>query len=138
MINVTNLLCGKQRPSDGVRREGRDAGGGVSECKPAVVWNITRRCNLRCAHCYSDSAAKHYPGELTLEQMVVVIDDLSEFRVPAVVLSGGDPMFHPHFFDAEEAKNNPSSVFKKEDFREAKFLVLRFLGGGNQGRLVLK
>ena len=99
MINVTNLLCGKQRPSDGVRREGRDAGGGVSECKPAVVWNITRRCNLRCAHCYSDSAAKHYPGELTLEQMVVVIDDLSEFRVPAVVLSGGDPMFHPHFFD---------------------------------------
>ena len=96
MINVTNLLCGT---SGGIRSERMGDAGDVSECKPAVVWNITRRCNLRCAHCYSDSAAKHYSGELTLGQMVEVIDDLSDCRVSGVVLSGGDPMFHPHFFD---------------------------------------
>jgi radical SAM protein with 4Fe4S-binding SPASM domain len=37
--------------------------------KPITVWNITRTCNLRCVHCYSDSNAMQYPGELTWEQM---------------------------------------------------------------------
>ena len=99
MINVTKLLCGTPRSSGVIHGEWMGAPASTPERKPAVVWNITRRCNLRCVHCYSDSAAKHYPGELTLEQMVDVIDDLSDCGVPAVLLSGGDPMFHPHFFD---------------------------------------
>ena len=99
MINVTKLLCGAPRSAGAIHGEWMGAPAVTSERQPAVVWNITRRCNLRCVHCYSDSAAKHYPGELTLEQMVDVVDDLSDCRVPAVLLSGGDPMFHPHFYD---------------------------------------
>lgn len=99
MINVTKLLCGTPRSGDAISGEWTGALGSSSERKPAVVWNITRRCNLRCVHCYSDSAAKQYPGELTLEEMVRVVDDLSGCGVPAVQLSGGEPMLHPHFYD---------------------------------------
>lgn len=95
MINVTKLLCGTPQSADAIRDEWM----GSPESKAAVVWNITRRCNLRCLHCYSDSTTKHYPGELTLEKMVDVVDDLSDCGVPAVLLSGGEPMLHPHFFD---------------------------------------
>jgi len=100
MINVTKLLCGTPQPADALRYgEGASAPRSASERKPVVVWNITRRCNLHCVHCYSDSTAKHYPGELTLQKMIDVIDDLAAYEVPAILLSGGEPMMHPHFFD---------------------------------------
>ena len=98
MINVTKLLCGSTHPVDG-RPSGEKATKSAAPRKPVVVWNITRRCNLRCVQCYSDSSAQHYPGELTLQQSIDVIDDLADYQVPAVLLSGGEPMLHPHFFD---------------------------------------
>lgn len=64
----------------------------ASDRRPIVVWNITRTCNLRCVHCYTDSAAHRYPGELTTAECRAVIDDLAGFRVPAVLLSGGEPL----------------------------------------------
>lgn len=99
MTYVTKLLCGPQRAADVVHSEWIDPAGSRSGRKPVVVWEITRRCNLRCLRCPSDAAPKNYPGELTLEQMVDVIDDLSGAHVPAVLFSGGEPMLHPHFFD---------------------------------------
>lgn len=67
--------------------------------KPVVVWNLTRTCNLRCVHCYTDSDNKKYEGELSLEQLLAVCDDLANYQVPAVLLSGGEPLLHPHFWD---------------------------------------
>ena len=67
--------------------------------KPIVVWNITRTCNLRCVHCYSDSNAMQYPGELDWPQMESVVADLAAYQVPSLLLSGGEPMIHPRFFD---------------------------------------
>ncbi len=100
MINVTKLLCGSPQPADHLRYgEGAGAVASASLRKPVVVWNITRRCNLRCIHCYSDSTAQHYPGELTLQESIDVLDDLADFGVPAVLFSGGEPMIHPNFFD---------------------------------------
>src|SRR5690606_3382118 len=66
---------------------------------PIVVWNITRTCNLRCVHCYSDSMAMKYPGELTWEQMQEVVKDLAAYQIPSLLLSGGEPLIHPRFFD---------------------------------------
>ncbi len=100
MINVTKLLCGTPQPADGLRYgEGMGAPTTASTRRPVVVWNITRRCNLRCIHCYSNSTSKHYDGELSLQQSIDVIDDLAAYQVPAILLSGGEPMLHPHFFD---------------------------------------
>lgn len=100
MLNVTKLYAGVAQPNDALRYgQGHGAPRRASERRPIVVWNITRRCNLACIHCYSDSAAREYPGELDWDQCRAVADDLAQFGVPALLLSGGEPLIHPHFFD---------------------------------------
>ncbi|MFH0938630.1 MAG: radical SAM protein [Planctomycetota bacterium] len=100
MLNITKLYCGTQQPADGLRYgQSADASRHVQERKPVVVWNITRACNLKCIHCYSDSDARSYAGELTDEQCRTVVDDLAQYGVPAVLLSGGEPLMRPRFFE---------------------------------------
>lgn len=115
MINVTRLWTGEAQPADHLRYghghgHGHAAGGAAAGCaptssrmrKPIVVWNITRTCNLRCIHCYSDSTAAHFEGELTQDQCKSVIDDLAEYGANALLLSGGEPLVHSNFFDILE------------------------------------
>lgn len=93
MLSITRLLCGSQTPGDEIRY-GESAHGGRAKPihhRPVVVWNITRRCNLHCAHCYSASQDHEYPGELTTEEARRVIDDLARFGIPALLFSGGEP-----------------------------------------------
>ena len=67
--------------------------------RPIVVWNLTRTCNLKCVHCYTDSDACKYAGELTTDQAKAVLDDLAAFKVPAVLFSGGEPLVRPDLFE---------------------------------------
>lgn len=72
---------------------------------PVVIWNLLRRCNLSCRMCYANSYNKEFAGELTLEQCLRNVDDLKLAKVPALILSGGEPLLHPHLFTiAEYAK----------------------------------
>jgi heme d1 biosynthesis radical SAM protein NirJ len=72
---------------------------------PVVIWNLVRRCNLTCQHCYSISCDKDFPGELTTEQACRVMDDLKGFGVPVLILSGGEPLLRPDIFElAQRAK----------------------------------
>ncbi|WP_434515453.1 heme d1 biosynthesis radical SAM protein NirJ [Dechloromonas sp. ARDL1] len=72
---------------------------------PVVIWNLIRRCNLTCKHCYSISADTNFPGELSYEQVCTVMDDLKGFRVPVLILSGGEPLLRPDIYDiAKRAK----------------------------------
>ena len=59
---------------------------------PVVIWNLIRRCNLCCKHCYAISADTDFPGELSTAQVFEVMDDLQQFQVPALILSGGEPL----------------------------------------------
>jgi radical SAM protein with 4Fe4S-binding SPASM domain len=103
MINVTKLLCGIEQPMDHLRYgEGTGAPKSAADRKPVVVWNVTRTCNLRCIHCYSDSAAQAYPGELDHVQARALLDDLAKFGVPAVLFSGGEPLARPDIFELAE------------------------------------
>jgi Fe-coproporphyrin III synthase len=70
--------------------------------RPIIVWSLTRTCNLKCAHCYTDSEALKYPGELTAEQCRAVLDDLAGFGVPAVLFSGGEPLVRKDVFELAE------------------------------------
>jgi radical SAM protein with 4Fe4S-binding SPASM domain len=67
--------------------------------RPIVVWNLTKTCNLKCVHCYTDSESMKYPNELTTEQAKAVLDDLAEFKVPAVLFSGGEPLVRKDIFE---------------------------------------
>ena len=65
---------------------------------PVVIWNLIRRCNLTCKHCYALSADHDYAGELSTEEVGTVLDDLKRFHVPALILSGGEPLLRPDLF----------------------------------------
>ena len=78
---------------------------GAAPPGPVVIWNLARRCNLTCRHCYSVSADVDFPGELSTQEIFGVLDELRAFGVPALILSGGEPLLRPDLFDiARRAK----------------------------------
>lgn len=98
MIGISKLYCGAVEPSDVLRynRKSGDLPSHLlqfsSDKKPVVVWNMTRRCNLKCIHCYSNSADIDYPDELTTDEGKKLIDDLAAFGSPVILFSGGEPL----------------------------------------------
>jgi len=73
---------------------------------PVVIWNLVRRCNLNCKHCYALSTDTDFPGELNTGEVFTVMDDLKAFRVPVLILSGGEPLLRPDIYDiSNRAKN---------------------------------
>ncbi len=105
MLSVTRLLNGTVNPGDALRYGRLTASVPAHllhfsvDKKPVVVWNLTRRCNLFCVHCYSDSHNRPYPGELASEEGIALLDDLARFGVPTVLFSGGEPLMRPDLFD---------------------------------------
>ncbi len=77
---------------------GEEAGRKRTPPGPVVIWNLIRRCNLTCKHCYSISADTDFPGELTTDEVYRVLEDLREFGVPALILSGGEPLLREDIF----------------------------------------
>lgn len=66
---------------------------------PVVIWNLIRRCNLTCKHCYTTSTDIDFPNELSTPEIYTVMDDLKAFKVPVLILSGGEPLLHPDIFN---------------------------------------
>lgn len=96
MISVTKLLCNTSTSGDWLRYPSeKDA----VHRRPIVVFNCTRRCNLNCIHCYSDSRDKEYPGEFSMEEAKRFINDLAEFGVPVLLFSGGEPLIRDDIFE---------------------------------------
>jgi len=98
MIGISKLYCGTVEPSDALRY-GRMSDKLPSHLlqfsrdkRPVVVWNITRRCNLRCVHCYAHAKDIPFENELSTEEGKTLIDDLAQFGVPVLLLSGGEPL----------------------------------------------
>ncbi len=98
MIGISKLYCGTVEPSDALRY-GRMSSKlpshllqFSSDKRPVVVWNITRRCNLKCVHCYAHAKNIPFDNELSTTEGKFLIDDLSEFGVPVILFSGGEPL----------------------------------------------
>ena len=101
MIGISKLYCGAVEPGD-VLRYRRESGKLPSHLlqfsqdkKPVVVWNMTRRCNLKCLHCYAGSRNVDYPGELTTAEARRMIEGLAAFGSPVLLFSGGEPLMRP-------------------------------------------
>ncbi|MGZ3594044.1 MAG: radical SAM protein [Syntrophales bacterium] len=86
MISISRLCCGTAETMDSLRY------GGEKHRRPVVVWNMTRRCNLNCIHCYSSSQNIRYSNELTTDEGKKLISDLASFGSPVLLFSGGEPM----------------------------------------------
>ena len=88
-LHTLNTTANGNTPPPGVTT----AGG------PVVIWNLIRRCNLTCKHCYATAADRDFPGELDTQQVYEVMDNLHDFGVPVLILSGGEPLMRPDIFD---------------------------------------
>ena len=101
MIGISKLYCGTVEPSDALRYHRSSAKlpshllQFSSDKKPVVVWNVTRRCNLHCVHCYSESRDLAYGGELSTAEGKALIDDLAGYGSPVLLFSGGEPLMRP-------------------------------------------
>ena len=65
------------------------------EARPfLVLFELTRACELACAHCRADAVRSPDPGELDTAEVTAVLDDLASLGAPRpiVVLTGGDPL----------------------------------------------
>lgn len=98
MIGISKLYCGTVEPSDALRY-GRMSSKlpshllqFSSDKRPVVVWNITRRCNLKCVHCYAHAKNIAFDNELSFGEGKILLDDLAEFGVPVMLFSGGEPL----------------------------------------------
>jgi 12,18-didecarboxysiroheme deacetylase len=101
MIGISKLYCGTVEPSDALRYQ-RKSGELPSHLlqfsidkKPVVVWNVTRACNLKCIHCYAGAVDKPGEKELNHQEALGLLDNLSDFGVPVVLFSGGEPLIRP-------------------------------------------
>lgn len=140
MIGVSKLLCDTENFGDSLRYAKGSHGqrdGAVAGMGPVVSWNITRTCNLKCVHCYSDSDAKNYEGELTTAEAKKFIDDCAAFRVPVLLLSGGEPLIRPDVFELVEHANKygirstfstNGTLIDKEMARKIKALGVGYVG----------
>lgn len=84
----------------------------------AVSWNITKKCNLRCAHCYIDSTVPKHSltdsvEELTTDECLGIIDQIAAVNPRIIlILTGGEPLLRRDLFDLiKYSKDKGMTVF---------------------------
>ena len=63
-----------------------------------VAWEITRSCNLFCAHCRASALHGPYPDELSTEECLNLVDQILTVGRPILILTGGEPLLRPDVF----------------------------------------
>ncbi len=143
MIGISKLYCGQVEPSDALRY-GRHSKSLPSHLlqfaedkKPVVVWNMTRRCNLKCVHCYAQALEENGSDAIGTEQAKAIIDDLAAYGAPVMLFSGGEPLVRKDLTElAKHATgkgmraviSTNGTLISKEKARELKEVGLSYVG----------
>lgn len=90
MINFTRLILDKGGLSSRLHRK---------HISCLVVWNITKRCNLNCKHCYVSARGDSQEEELSTREAKKVIDALVRMNVGVLLFSGGEPLLREDIFE---------------------------------------
>jgi radical SAM protein with 4Fe4S-binding SPASM domain len=64
-----------------------------------MTLGVTEACPLRCRHCYADCAAEPKPGELRIEDLLRLVDEVVEDGVIQFYIEGGEPLAKPGMID---------------------------------------
>lgn len=69
-----------------------------------ISWQLTRRCNLKCEYCYTDSSPLvNTATELSTEECFTIIKELKNTpgiaKDPMLILTGGEPLLRKDIFD---------------------------------------
>lgn len=143
MIGISKLYCGQVEPSDALRY-GRNSANLPSHLlqfskdkKPVVVWNMTRRCNLKCAHCYAKATGLSGRDEIDTPSAKEMIADLAAYGAPVMLFSGGEPLARADLVElANYARekgmraviSTNGTMITKEKARELKQVGLSYVG----------
>ncbi len=72
-----------------------------------ISWNLTRKCNLRCKHCYIDASAAG-PRELSTDEVCRGLVEIADVhRETILILTGGEPLLRP---DLEEIVSRAATL----------------------------
>lgn len=78
----------------------RDAIMDTNHHKPRLIfWEVTKGCNLRCIHCRATATELSSPLDLPTTNALNLIKQVSQYALPILVLSGGEPLFRADLFD---------------------------------------
>ncbi|MGA7306133.1 MAG: radical SAM protein [Rhodothermales bacterium] len=67
--------------------------------QPSLVsWNLTRKCNLKCPHCYLE-AGEAAGEELSTEECLGLIDEFRRLGTEMLILTGGEPLLRRDIYD---------------------------------------
>ena len=143
MIGISKLYCGQVEPSDALRY-GRESGNLPSHLlqfskdkKPVVVWNMTKRCNLKCVHCYAQAVPVDGADDISTEQAKTMIDDLAAYGAPVMLFSGGEPLVRKDLVELASHATSKGmravistngTLITKEKARELKGVGLSYVG----------
>lgn len=143
MIGISKLYCGQVEPSDALRY-GRHSGQLPSHLlqfskdkKPVVVWNMTRRCNLKCVHCYAQAVDVDGADAISTEKAKEMIDDLASYGAPVMLFSGGEPLVRKDLVELASHATSKGmravistngTLISKEKARELKSVGLSYVG----------
>ena len=86
------------RPGGGPASVAYEARTGIKAPR-IIAWEITRSCNLSCAHCRAAAECGGYEGELTLDEMKSVVDDIATITNPILILTGGEPLLRDDIWE---------------------------------------
>ena len=64
-----------------------------------ISYAVTRKCNLKCKHCYSDATEEPTPDELSTEEAKRLLDDIVNWGIKLLIFDGGEPLYREDFFD---------------------------------------
>jgi len=72
----------------------------VEKYVPLVVsWNVTLKCNLKCAHCYINASETKLRDELSTDAAKMLIHQIVEVSRPLLILSGGEPLLREDIYE---------------------------------------
>ena len=72
---------------------------GTSHELRMIAWELTRSCNLACVHCRASAERGPYPGELSTQEALRVMDEIAVVEKPVIILTGGEPLLRSDIFD---------------------------------------
>jgi radical SAM protein with 4Fe4S-binding SPASM domain len=64
-----------------------------------VSYSITRKCNLKCKHCYSDAVEEASPDEFSTREAKSLLDEIASWGVGLLIMDGGEPLCREDFFE---------------------------------------
>jgi len=64
-----------------------------------ISYAITKKCNLKCKHCYSNATEEQAPNELSTEESKRLLDYITNWGIKLLIFDGGEPLCRDDFFD---------------------------------------